>query len=412
MVTLNSEVDTAAEPVIRSQAIHIGLLTGGFDRPYAFGLAMALAGKGISLDLIGSDEIDSSEFHVTPRINFLNFLRNPRNGAGLAERVGRVLGYYARLLRYAMVAKPKVFHILWNNKFQYFDRTFLMLYYKALGKRITLTAHNVNAGKRDSNDSWLNRLTLRIQYRLADHIFVHTDAMKRELAADFDVPAERISVIPFGINNSLPDTGLTAAEAKRKLGLSESERTILFFGSIRPYKGVDLLATAFLKLAAKHPDYRLIVAGEPKKGAEDYIGEIRQRLQAEAASMVIERIHHIPDEETELYFKAADVTALPYKHIFQSGVLFLAYNFGLPVVAADVGAFRDDVVEGRTGFLCKPCDADDLAAAIERYFESDLYRNLESRRKDIRDYAAAGHSWEVVGEITRDVYTELNGNRK
>ena len=62
--------------------------------------------------------------------------------------------------------RPKLFHILWNNKFQFFDRTLLMLYYRLLGKKIAFTAHNVNAGKRDSNDSWLNRLSLKIQYRL------------------------------------------------------------------------------------------------------------------------------------------------------------------------------------------------------------------------------------------------------
>ena len=75
--------------------------------------------------------------------------------------------YYVRLVRYAATAKPKLFHILWNNKFELFDRTVLMLYYKLLGKSIVFTAHNVNAGKRDSNDSWLNRLSLKIQYQLA-----------------------------------------------------------------------------------------------------------------------------------------------------------------------------------------------------------------------------------------------------
>ena len=98
--------------------------------------------------------------------------------------------YYARLIRYAATAKPRIFHILWNNKFESFDRTLLMLYYKVLGKKIVLTVHNVNAGRRDSKDTRLNRLTLRIQYRLADHIFVHTEKMKRELIEEFGVRGE------------------------------------------------------------------------------------------------------------------------------------------------------------------------------------------------------------------------------
>jgi glycosyltransferase involved in cell wall biosynthesis len=126
---------------------------------------------------------------------------------------------------------------------------------------------------------------------------------------------------------------------------------------------------------------------------------------------VIQRIEYIPDEETELYFKAADILVLPYTHIFQSGVLFLGYSFGLPVIATKVGSLAEDIIEGRTGFLCTPCDPVDLAKAIERYFESDLYKDLQARRQEIRDFANARHSWEIVGQMTRNVYAELLGKR-
>jgi glycosyltransferase involved in cell wall biosynthesis len=373
---------------------------------------MALAAKKVSMDVIGSDEIDTPELHTIPKLNFLNFLESERTDASFAKRVSRVLFYYARLIRYAALAQPEIFHILWNNKFQLFDRTLLMLYYKALGKRIALTVHNVNAGKRDSNDSPFNRLTLRIQYHLADHVFVHTEQMKREILHDFGVQEQAVSVIPFGINNSVPDTDLTSTEAKQRLGIKDNERTILFFGAIRPYKGLDYLADAFRRLAANNPDYRLIIAGEPKKGSEEYVSEIQQRLSSEPGLKTIQRIHHIPDVETELYFKAADVLALPYTHIFQSGVLVLAYSFGLPVVAADVGSFREDVLEGHTGFLCKPRDPVDLADTIEKYFESDLFKTLSYGRHEIRNYATARFSWDVVGEITRNVYAELSGEHR
>ena len=95
---------------------------------------------------------------------------------------------------------------------------------------------------------------------------------------------------------------------------------------------------------------------------------------------VIERIEYIPDEETELYFKAADVLILPYTHVFQSGVLFLGYSFGLPAIAADVGTLKEEIIEGQTGFVFKPQDSSDLASKIDKYFKSELFRNLESRR--------------------------------
>ena len=92
---------------------------------------------------------------------------------------------------------------------------------------------------------------------------------------------------------------------------------------------------------------------------------------------VLLRAEYIPDEETELYFKAADVLVLPYRFIFQSGVLFLGYSFGLPVVAADVGTLKDEIIEGKTGFVFKPEDSVDLASAIERYFTQRSLRKLE-----------------------------------
>jgi D-inositol-3-phosphate glycosyltransferase len=117
----------------------------------------------------------------------------------------------------------------------------------------------------------------------------------------------------------------------------------------------------------------------------------------------------IPDEEMELYLKGGDVLVLPYKEIFQSGVLFLAYSFGLPVVATDVGSFREEIVEGKTGFLCKPGDPADLAKAIETYFASDLYKNFKVRRQEIKDYANAHHSWRAVAELTENAYAKIMG---
>ena len=390
--------------------IEIGLLTGGGDRHYAFGLAMALVSRGVSLDFVGGDEVDSPELHATPKLHFLNLRRNGRHDASLAQKVSRVLTYYVRLIWYAAGARANVFHILWNNKFESFDRTLLMLYYKFLGKKIALTAHNVNAGIRDSTDTPFNRFTLRIQYRLADHIFVHTERMKSEILKEFGVPGAAVSVIPYGINNAVPNTGLTFEEAKLRLGIRPGERTLLFFGNIAPYKGVEYLVAAFEQLLTRGGDYRLIVAGRAKKGCEKYLDSIQRALSRDGnRQRAILKVDFIPDEDMELYFKAADVSVLPYTHIFQSGVLFLGYSFGLPVIAADVGSLREDIIEGKTGFVFRPKDVVDLAQTIEMYFASDLYQHLNSRRQQIQNYAEERHSWDLVGEMTRNVYAELLG---
>lgn len=391
----------------KSCEIGVALLTGGGDRPYAFGLATALMSKGIALDLIGSDDLDCPTFHDKPNIKFLNLRGDQRPNANLLRKTLRVSAYYVRLIYYAAKSKPRIFHILWNNKFQSFDRTLLMVYYKLLRKRTILTVHNVNIRKRDSKDTAFNRLTLRIQYRLSDHLFVHTEKMKLDLITEFGVQESRISVIPFGINNSVPDTCLTPVEAKQRLGIKEGKKTILFFGNIAPYKGLEYLITAFQQLGARTKNYHLVIAGRPK-GPQEYWAAIERMMRDDVeGGCILLRAGYIPDDETEVYFKAADVLALPYRYIYQSGVMFLGHSFGLPVLASDVGCLKDDIVEGKTGFVFRSEDPKDLARVIERYFASDLFANLDSRRREIRDYAAARHSWEVISQKTMSVYADL-----
>jgi glycosyltransferase involved in cell wall biosynthesis len=392
--------------------LRVALLTGGQDRHYACGLAMALVSAGVCLDVVGGDSEDGPEMHGNDGLHFFN-LHGSHQKASLTRRIERILACYLRLTRYAWKAKPPIFHILWNNKFQLFDRTLLMLYYRLLGKKIVLTAHNVNDGRRDAKDSLLNRLTLQFQYRLAHHIFVHTEKMKKELLEQFHVSKAAVTIIPYGINNAVPDTGLTYTEAKKQLGLRNDEKTLLFFGAIKPYKGLEYLVAAFQTLAPVQPDIRLIIAGERKKGHEQYWSAIQQRIDTDPSrDRVTQKIGFIPDDETELYFKAADVAVLPYTEIFQSGILFLAYSFGLPVIATDVGSFAEDIVEDKTGCICKPRDPDALAAAIQNYFNGALFRELEHRRQEIREYTRSKHSWTVVGGITRHVYADLLAARR
>lgn len=392
---------------MEDQMIRISLLTGGDDRPYVFGLTNELLSKGIDIDLIGSDLLDFPEFRGRTGLRFMNLRGGFDPNASLVAKTMRVIKYYARLIGYAARAQPRIFHILWNNRFLHFDRTLLMLYYRVLGKQVVLTAHNVNAEKRDKKDSFLNRLTLRIQYGLCSQIFVHTEKMKRELVEEFCVPDERVRVIPFGINNAVPKTSLTSAEAKERAGLAEGDKAVLFFGRITPYKGLEYLVDAFRKLSSNEDSYRLIVAGRVDRCEEYWSVQKRNIRNTISEGQIILRAEFIPDDETEMYFKAADVLVLPYREIYQSGVMFLAHSFGLPVIAADVGSLKDEIVDGRTGLIFNPEDSGDLVRAIREYFASDLYLDLSRRREDIKAFAKERHSWDVVGQITKGVYADL-----
>ena len=391
---------------MRSHETSVSLLTGGGDRPYVFGLVSALLEAGMMVDLIGSDELDFPEFRGKAEVNFFNLRGDQNPRVNLLSKILRILAYYVKLILYAARSKPRIFHILWNNKFEHFDRTLLMLYYKILGKKIAFTVHNVNAAKRDFRDSALNRLTLRAQYYLCDSIFVHTERMKRELMEEFGVHPSRVNVIPFGINNAVPHTALTRDDARRQLGVTATEKVILFFGNVTPYKGVEYLVSAFQKIRDED-DYRLVIAGK-HDGFQSYLDSILKSVSSEVQrGRVVLRGEFIRDEDTEIYFKAADVLVLPYRHVYQSGVLFLAHSFGLPVIAANVGSLADDIVEGKTGLVFAPEDVDDLSRAIQRYFASDLYLHLSECRYDIRQYSLERHSWSIVADTTEKTYRTL-----
>lgn len=150
---------------------------------------------------------------------------------------------------------------------------------------------------------------------------------------------------------------------------------------------------ALANLRQRDHSFRLIIGGRIKKDCEAYWGNIQRIVEEhDLKDHIIKRIEYIPDEEIELYCKSADVMIFFYKYIFQSGVLFLSYHFGLPVIAVDVGSLKGDVVDGKTSFICQPEDPEDLAEKIDLYFQSDLFKNLEANLNKIIKYASKKYS--------------------
>ena len=344
------------------------------------------------------------------KVSLFNLRGDQNPQVSFVQKAFRVLLYYIRLIKYAARSDSKLFHIQWFNKFLLFDRTLLNLYYKFLGKRLVFTAHNIDEQQRDGNKNILNQLSLKILYNLVDHIFVHTIKMKEELIQDFNIKVNKVTVIPFGINNTLPRTHSTRADARNALGLQDYHKILLFFGNIAPYKGLEDLVTAAVHLRERDDSYRVIIAGQVKN-CRSYWRNLKQAINAhELNKYITARTEYVPDHEVEMYFKCADVLVLPYKFIYQSGVLFLSYSFGLPVIASDVGSLREDIIEGKTGFICNPNDPDDLAEKIDVYFNSDLFRSLEKYRTEIIRYANEKHSWTTVAEKTYAVYRNLLGS--
>jgi glycosyltransferase involved in cell wall biosynthesis len=153
-----------------------------------------------------------------------------------------------------------------------------------------------------------------------------------------------------------------------------------------------------------------VIVGKVNKGHEEYWESLQEELSPHLAEgTVLCRIEHIPDDEIEVFFKATDVVVLPYVRIFQSGVPFLAYSFGVPVIATDAGSLSDVVIDEVTGYVCPKENASALAAAIRHFFAGELYKSLPVTMDRIRVLARERYSWTRVAELTESVYRNGRG---
>lgn len=159
--------------------------------------------------------------------------------------------------------------------------------------------------------------------------------------------------------------GMDKRAARAQLGIDADRRTLLFFGLIRDYKGLDLLIDAMPLLEA---DFQLVIAGESYGSFEPYARQI-------AASPCADRIHvfnrYIGDEEVSTFFSAADLCVLPYRSATQSGITAISLHFDLPLVATPVGGLAESIEKPGIGTMAENISADALARAIRRFSETD-----------------------------------------
>lgn len=156
-------------------------------------------------------------------------------------------------------------------------------------------------------------------------------------------------------------------EARKQLGLSADGKYVLFFGFIRDYKGLDLLIDAFGDLRLQDMGVRLLVAGEFYGDPQPYLNRIRS---LDISDIVILHNDYIPDNKVNLYFRACDIVAQPYKTATQSGVTQVAFHFERPMLVTDVGGLPEIVPDGKIGYVVNP-DAQDIADALVRYYKEN-----------------------------------------
>lgn len=188
-------------------------------------------------------------------------------------------------------------------------------------------------------------------------------------------------------------------EARKQLGLSADGKYVLFFGFIRDYKGLDLLIDAFGDLRLQDMGVRLLVAGEFYGDPQPYLNRIRS---LDISDIVILHNDYIPDNKVNLYFRACDIVAQPYKTATQSGVTQVAFHFERPMLVTNVGGLPEIVPDGKIGYVVNP-DAQDIADALVRYYKENKEEEFTAGvREEKRKYG-----WDRMTTAVLNSYSQI-----
>ena len=320
----------------------------------------------------------------------------------LARRALRLAGYPGELAVFArrLAARPPhVLHVQWSLVPPLDSWAWRQA--RAAGVPVVLTAHNVLPHEARP---W-HRAAYRALYRSVDGVIVHSNATQARLAEVAGLPDRRVAVVPMAADaprRPLPDR----AAARRTLGLPLAAPLILFFGHVRPYKGLDLLLAALSTVRAAVPEARLLVAG-PMAGGQTAVTALRRQLLAAGLEPVVDlRLGHVPPAQVDSVFAAADVVALPYRDTDDSAVLQAARGRGRAVVATAVGGLPEALAAGG-GLVVPPRDVGALADALVAVLAD---AHTRSRFEAEAEACALARTWSEVARETIEAYRTFAGN--
>jgi len=288
-----------------------------------------------------------------------------------------------RVYRKVRAFQPRIIHVQENSDWRI---ACLTCFFSS--RKLILTVHDVvrHPGKQKE----IFRPIRNFFRRRSKRIIVHGNSLKRLLASRSPKLEDRVRVIPHGAFTVYGkwDDGL----------IQEEPGAVLFFGYISKYKGIDVLIEAQPWITREIPEAKVLIVGTGKE-FEKYEAAVRMNPSFEVHN------EFVPTEDVHRYFRRASVVVLPYIEASQSGVLPLAYAFGKPVVATDVGSIAEVVENGKTGFVVPPNDPGKLAEAVVTILKNP---DLKSRMgRNAAEKAATDLSWKTIAAQTLRVYASM-----
>jgi len=235
-----------------------------------------------------------------------------------------------------------------------------------------------------------NRLT-KYFFKYIDYFIVMSRSVENDLLSLF--PNAKYIYTPHPLYDIFGKS-INKEESRSHLKINES-KLILFFGLIRPYKGLDLLIHAANVLKQKLTDFKVLAIGDCYENPEPYSNMIDEHKINDIFDL---RFEFVPHNKVSLYFSAADIIVLPYKSATQSGIVPVAYHFNKPVIVTNVGGLGEIVQEGKTGYLVNP-DSDEIANSIIKYYTNSDKINF---KENIKVYNK-NFSWDKFVEAIQSI---------
>lgn len=380
---------------------------GNYTPYYDVNLCDALIKRGWNVEWLTSpylfERIDAPSNLRVKHLFLRRVVTMTRNFPGLVRRGVKAASYPFDLVRLdrELASRPAgVLHVQWAL-FPKLDAIFWKRWQKR-GWRIVYTAHDV-----DGLDGTTPRLLVganRHLFRLADAIATHSERDRAQIIRSGASPS-RVTRVPQGTPGLFQQAAIAKEEARRALGLDPSRPTILFFGLLKAYKGLEVLLSSLVTVRAQIPNVLLLVVGKPLENKRDY-ARIIAKLGL-SGSVRWER-SYVPSDHVSLPFAAADVVALPYHAASCSAVLLNAQAHSRPVVATKVGGFPEMVENGKTGLLVPPNDSAAFAAALLQLLrDPELARSMGDRA---RENAMEHHDWPLIGQMTAGIYDTIRAS--
>ena len=368
---------------------------------YTDALCSSLAQAGADVTVLTSSfwpdvprpfKVERRMFKITPKKRHWSQLH------WAADRLWRNLGNSLRRNRLAARGRFDVVHM--QTTVPLVDQFFLRPLARDLP--VVVTVHDV----KPHFDRVVSRASfLRRYLHTAGRLIVHHEQGRNQLIDDWGLRSDCIDVIPHGI---MPlDNPPTLAEARKKLDLPLDRRLMLFFGSIRTNKGLDILLKALEIARRQEPRILLVVAGAllRESSFEPHSDTIKR---CDLSENVRTFIHFIEEDDVDYFFAASDLVVLPYLQFeSQSGVLLRAYAHKKPVVVSNVGAMGELVSADNVGLVVEPGDPEALAKAI-----TSALSDLDKFRSGYDSELEGKYSFSRIAELTMHSYEAAVNSKK